>query len=93
MDKNLKDIMTHAGVAVAMMVILLLLPPPIAVTVAVIVAWYMWELGQHVTKDPEKRGVLYWWNISRWGEQSRLEFFVPSLVAIAAVNVYVVITL
>ncbi|SFI31554.1 hypothetical protein [Nitrosomonas sp. Nm34] len=96
MNKNLKDILTHSGVALAMVIILLLLPHSIAVTIAVVASWYMWELGQRVAMDQERRGaecMLYWFDIRNWSNQARLEFLVPSIVAIVAVNIYVIITL
>ncbi|WP_430233968.1 hypothetical protein [Nitrosomonas communis] len=93
MNKNIKDILTHSGAALVMMIVLLVMPHPIAVTVAVVMYWYGWELAQRISKDIENRGVLYWWNIARWNDQARLEFMIPSIVAIAAVNIYVIVTL
>ncbi|AKH37331.1 MULTISPECIES: hypothetical protein [Nitrosomonas] len=93
MNKNLKDILVHSAVSLVMMIILLVLPHLIAVTVAVVVSWYMWELGQRIAKDNEYRGLIYWWNLERWNDQARLEFLVPSVVAIVAINIYVIITL
>ncbi|WP_143083589.1 hypothetical protein [Nitrosomonas communis] len=53
----MKDILIHSVVALAMMIILLLLPHSIAVTIAVVASWYMWELGQRVAMDQERRGA------------------------------------
>ncbi|SFJ07700.1 hypothetical protein [Nitrosomonas sp. Nm34] len=96
MYKNLKDILIHSVAALAMITVLLLLPHPIAVTIAVVASWYMWELGQRVAMDQERRGaecMLYWFDIRNWSNQARLEFLVPSIVVIVAVNIYVIITL
>jgi hypothetical protein len=76
-----------------MMVVLLLLPHAVAVTLAVIMAWLMWETGQRVVVDAENRGALYWLNIFRWRTQQQLEFIVPAFLAILIIIIYTVITL
>jgi hypothetical protein len=91
MTKQMKDILTHSGAAVAMMIILLLLPHQISVTVAVVSSWYMWELGQRIKIDYENRGLRYWWNPLRWGRQAKLEFFCPAIAALIVFVIYLVI--
>ena len=91
MTKQQKDILTHSIVAIAMMVILFPLPHEIAVTVAVVSSWYMWELGQRIKIDAEIRGLRYWWNPLRWGRQARLEFFCPAIAALVVFVIYQVI--
>jgi hypothetical protein len=93
MNKNTKDILAHSIASVAMIIILLSLPHLIAITLAVVMGWYMWETGQRIAKDYQKRGLFYWWNMARWSDQARLEFLVPSVVATVALNLYVIMTM
>jgi hypothetical protein len=51
MNNKLKDLLIHSGADMGMMVVLLLLPHYVAVTLAVIMAWLIWETGQWVVVD------------------------------------------
>ena len=93
MNKNKVDILIHSVAAVCMLAFIMPMQHEIGITVAIITIRYMWETAQRMMKDSERKGFLYWWNIAKWSEHARLEFLIPSLVAIVAVNVYLIITL
>lgn len=71
------DKVIHALVAIAMVLIYSLIPESIAIILAVMAHWYCWELAQRIAKDPEKRGVIYWWNINLWSNTARDEAIWP----------------
>jgi hypothetical protein len=93
MNIKFKDVFVHMGASLLMMAVLLALPHQIGITLTVVAFWYGWELAQRITKDPESRGVLYWLNFLRWGDQSKAEFVAPAMVAISVLIIYVIITL
>lgn len=75
----MKDWLIHAAVAALMVAVYTATPSFVLPVIAVSAHWYCWELAQRVAKDEEKRGVLYWWNMTRWSDTAKTEALAPIL--------------
>jgi hypothetical protein len=95
MNKNTKDILTHMLVAIAVTIFVLLIPVYAAIAVLLIGIWYAWELGQRITLDAIvlNRGVLYWWDIRKWGDQAKKEFLAPASGSMLILTIYLIVTM
>lgn len=78
----MKDQHIHACVAFVMVLLYTSVDSLILPTLAVVITWFLWELGQRISKDEEKRGFLYWYRIDRWGSTAIKEFVWPAVTAI-----------
>lgn len=78
----MKDHHIHACAAFVMVLLYTSVSNLILPTLAVVVSFLMWELGQRISKDEEKKGVLYWYRIDRWGSTAIKEFVWPAVTAI-----------
>lgn len=86
----MKDILMHSAVAFVMAIVFLLISgQPVISAVAVTAIWYMYEVGQAIVK--EEGGFFQNWNPLRWSKQKKLEFAIPSLVAIITAISYIII--